>query len=305
MTTALTPAQRAFTILSFLAVAGLTAGAFVLSYDDLRLLAETGLNGRNADRFGRYYPVVYDGLIATTMLALFAVRRAPWWTRWIRWVLLYALIGGAIAASVQNVVKGFAAIDGTALDAGVASAPWVAALLATWLWLSMFRQVRSSRLVRRGREESSAPDAEPKPDFSLDGITPAEPMRLPTAADFPNPYLDAYPNPVPQQVEGTDEYESPRYDPKDEEPYEDDTEPSGPPPLPLPVEPEPVRAQPAAARPPSALPTDVKLVGRPAQADTPPDTPRPDLDEWAAYGGDEWDPPSGTLRSGPTPPEKG
>ncbi|GAB2819349.1 hypothetical protein GCM10022221_16490 [Actinocorallia aurea] len=294
MTTALTPAQRAFTILSFLAVAGLTAGAFVLSYDDLRLLAETGLNGENAERFGAYYPMVYDGLIATTMLALFTARHAPWWARWIRWILLYALIGGAIAASVQNVLKGFAAIDGTALEAGVASAPWIAALLATWLWLSMFRHVRAGRRSRKAPQTPPDPEPAPQPDFSLDGITPAQPMRLPTAADFPNPYLDAYPHPVAGQAEPIEMAEQiEQYDEPEDEP-----EPSGPPPLPLPVAAEPVR-------PPSALPTDVKLVGRPAKTDTPPEGARTDLDEWAAYGGDDWDPPSGTLRSGPTPPEKG
>ncbi|ROO90239.1 hypothetical protein EDD29_7961 [Actinocorallia herbida] len=300
MTTALTPAHRAFTILSFIAVAGLTAGAFILSYDDLRLLAETGLSGRNVERFGRYYPLVYDGLIATAILALFTARRAPWWTRWIRWILLYALVGGAIAASIQNVVKGFAAIDGTALDAGVASAPWVAALLATWLWLSMFRQVRAVRRTRKTPNGSPEPEPVPQPDFSLDGITPAEPMRLPTAADFPNPYLDAYPHPVPPPgpAPAIEQVEAP-----DHEDAEDDQEPPSPPPLPLPVAAEPVR-------PPASLPTDVKLVGRPAKSDasrdeSEPEGPRPDLDEWAAYGGDEWDPPSGTLRSGPTPPGQG
>ncbi len=350
MTSAPSRSQRVFTVLAFLAVAGLTAGAFVLSYEDLRLLALAGLKGDDAERFARYYPAVYDGLVAIALLAVFVARHSPWWVRWMRWLVLVALAGGAAAASVQNALKGFGPIEGTALDAGVASAPWVAALLAIWLWMSMFRQIRdgAQRRTRRSRKHTPAharsADGVPEPVTTVAEERhelQTDPLPLPTAADFPNPYRDLVPaEPVDPVVEadpgenvweptaGTsspwpyiDRDDEPREEPRDDEP--------GPP---RPVLPEPVR-------PPVSLPTDVKLVGRtdgPARDEAPEDpeeagsaedpedaeekpvsTTRPDLpmqgspgreqdegaaEDWATYS-PERHPPSGGFRSGPLPPK--
>ncbi|GAB3652197.1 hypothetical protein GCM10027589_09490 [Actinocorallia lasiicapitis] len=158
---ALSPAtdrySRFLTVVAFLAVAALTAGAFVLSYQDLLELARAGMDGRTV-RFDWIYPAMYDGLVVTGLLAVFVARNARWFTRALRWVLLVALIGGAITISVQRSVKGFDAISGDGLDAGVASAPWVAALLAIWLWMSMFRQLRQAAQYRAaGRRKRRQP----------------------------------------------------------------------------------------------------------------------------------------------------
>lgn len=343
MTPAPSRSQRAFTVVGFLAVAALTAGAFVLSYDALRLLALAGLEGRNADRFGRYYPVVYDGLVAVALLAVFVARHSPWWVRWVRWLVLFALVAGGIWASVQHAVRGFGPIEGTALEAGVASAPWVAALLAIWLWMSMFRQLRPDapqRHRRPGRRRASRArrtEEAPVPVPALTEERPEEdrpehqtdPLPLPAFDQIPEPYREAAAGPAPEE---------PR-----REPALDSEEPAAPEPDDGPWDspwPDGVRAEerdertdgpdegedekPAEpARPPLILPTDVKLVGRreePAQeekspadpsATTQPDFPVPGRRAQHDPAGDddwaaysaEYDPPSGVFRSGPVPPE--
>lgn len=273
--------QRALTVVGFLAAAGLTAGAFVLSYDALRLLALAGLNGDNADRFGRYYPVVYDGLVAFALLAVFVARDSAWWVRWTRWLVLLALVAGGIAASVQHALWGFASIEGTALEAGVASGPWVAALLAIWLWMSMIRQLRDGAAQRRtgrrasGRHRPSRTvKAGDRPGRNDDapalipglvverpaGDRPEEPVEdrperqtdplpLPTAEDLPEEYrepAEPEPDPGPWDTPWPDGAR----DAHEAEPP-DDEEPPAPP------------------RPPLSLPTDVKLVGRKEEAPEP------------------------------------
>ncbi|WP_106397347.1 MFS transporter [Actinocorallia populi] len=328
--------QRAFTVIGFLAAAGLTAGAFVLSYDALRLLALAGLEGGNADRFGRYYPVVYDGLVAVALLAVFVARHSPWWVRWVRWLVLLALVAGGIAASVQHALDGFEPVRGTALEAGVASAPWVAALLAIWLWVSMFRQLRDGAQRRAGRRSGRhRPSSTRKADDTPEPIPgPAaenrdedrpeqqtDPLPLPTAEDLPEAYREpAEPEPEPDPGPW-------------DTPWPDGAREARQ------ALPEPPEEEERPVRPSPTLPTDVKLVGRPEKKPAPePDEPdeeapaattvpefplpgRPEpeearaqedgtedgeetLEDWATYS-PERNPPSGTLRSGPVPPEKG
>ncbi len=326
--------QRALTVIGFLAAAGLTAGAFVLSYDALRLLALAGLEGDNADRFGRYYPMVYDGLVAFALLAVFVARDSAWWVRWTRWLVLLVLVAGGIAASVQHALRGFEPIRGTALEAGVASAPWVAALLAIWLWMSMIRQLREGVAQRRtgrrvsGRHRPSRPRKTDDAPALIPGLAderpadagpeePAEdrperqtdPLPLPTAEDLPEEYREpAEPEPEPDPVPWDTPWPDGAREAHEPEPVVVEEEPPAPP------------------RPPLSLPTDVKLVGRAEKKPEPdedvlasttmPDFPVPEgrepeeerreeepSEDWATYS-PERNPPSGSFRSGPLPPGK-
>jgi hypothetical protein len=307
--------NRLFPVLAGLAVAALTCAAFALSYEDLRQLALAGLDGRLARRFAPAYPAVYGGLVVTVLLALFVARNSRWWVRWPRWLLLYALVAGAIAASVQRGLKGYEPLDDTWVTAGVASAPWVAALIAVWLWMSMFKQLKANgngllRPTSRRQKALKHKPAHARTD-PADMIPGFSPIALPPVAEK-----------APAVDEAAEEQEP---EPEPAQEYK----------IVLQKEPEPVR-------PPSSLPTDVMLVGRPKQpiekvsettqpdfipvvaeapdvpetADTPdaPEAPEDEVveraedpdagtDDWAAYA-PEWNPPSSSIRSGPTPPSE-
>jgi hypothetical protein len=195
----ITPAQysktqrRFLTTLGGLGVAALAAGTFVLSYDDLRLLA---LRGGAARHWAFLYPWMLDGLVVVIILAILTARRSGWFTRTIRWLLLVLLIGGAGAAGVQRAVKGYAVLPDTPVNVGVAVAPWAILIIAVWLWVSMIKQVlslraRRSRLSRR--EAAGAVEgvvegtAEPVPAALADqsiipGLGPGDTRRLPLAS---------------------------------------------------------------------------------------------------------------------------
>ncbi|MEO5876677.1 MAG: DUF2637 domain-containing protein [Streptosporangiaceae bacterium] len=317
--------NRLFPVLAGLAVAALTCAAFALSYEDLRQLALAGLEGKRARRYAPAYPAVYDGLVVTVLLAVFVARDSRWWVRWTRWLLLLVLIAGAVAASVQRAVKGYGPLDDTWIMAGVASAPWVAALIAIWLWMSMVKQIKSNgsvirqtsrrRLSRRRPAHARTDPSELVPGFSPAALPPApagreeqeyEIVLQPEEKTEPLPQLDLEPEPEPES--------------------EPESEPGS--------EPETGPAPPEPVRPPSSLPTDVMLVGRPArpveriesaepqkisettQPDIPmvvadaggasaerAEDPEAGSDDWAAYA-PEWNPPSRSIRSGPTPPSE-
>ncbi|MEV5708243.1 DUF2637 domain-containing protein [Actinoallomurus sp. NPDC052274] len=152
------PAQRRLlTAAGGLGVAALAGATFVLSYDDLRALALRG--GAARDR-AFLYPGMVDGLVVVVILSILIARRAPWWARAVRWLLLLALIVGAGAAGVERAVRGYGGLSHAWLSGGVAAAPWVILAVAVWLWLSMIKQ-----LVRTRRRDPAAPAApEPSPD---------------------------------------------------------------------------------------------------------------------------------------------
>lgn len=147
----LTPAQYSkaqrwlLTTLGGLGVAALAAGTFVLSYDDLRLLA---LRGGAAHHWAFLYPWMLDGLVVVIILAILTARRSNWSSRTIRWLLLVLLIGGAGAAGVQRAVKGYATLPDTPVNVGVAVAPWAILIIAVWLWVSMFKHLLGLRARR-------------------------------------------------------------------------------------------------------------------------------------------------------------
>ncbi|MFB9836822.1 DUF2637 domain-containing protein, partial [Actinoallomurus acaciae] len=161
----ITPAQyskaqrRLLTTLGGLGVAALAAGTFVLSYDDLRLLA---LRGGAARRWAFLYPGMLDGLVVVIILAILSARRSGWFSRAVRWLLLVILIAGAGAAGIQRAVKGYAVLSDTPVDVGVAVAPWAILILAIWLWIAMIKQVLSLR-TRRSRRGDPAEPAAPGP----------------------------------------------------------------------------------------------------------------------------------------------
>lgn len=152
----LTPVQyskaqrRLMTTLGGLGVAALAAGTFVLSYDDLRMLA---LRGGAARHWAFLYPGMLDGLVVVIILAILTARRSGWFSRALRWLLLVALIAGAGAASIQRAVKGYAALPDTWVNVGVAVAPWAILIIAVWLWVAMIKQMLSLR-TRRARSRS-------------------------------------------------------------------------------------------------------------------------------------------------------
>jgi Protein of unknown function (DUF2637) len=181
-------AQRRFlSTLGGLGVLALAAGTFVLSYDDLRLLA---LRGGAARRWAYLYPGMLDGLVVVIILAIFTARRSGWFARSVRWLLLVILIVGAGAASVQRAVKGYAALPDTWVNVGVAVAPWTILIIAVWLWISMIKQMLGLRKRRRRGSgdalESGVPagPVEPVPATVVDkaiipGFEPAETKPLP------------------------------------------------------------------------------------------------------------------------------
>ncbi|MFG2089168.1 DUF2637 domain-containing protein [Spirillospora sp. NPDC048824] len=134
--------RRLLTALAGLIVAALAGGAFALTYDVLRELALAGRAGR---RWAPLYPAMADTLTAMTILSLVITRNARWWTRLLRWALLLLLVSGGAALSVQRSVWGFSSLPEDAVRAGVAVAPHVMLVIAVWLWLTMFKQIRVAR----------------------------------------------------------------------------------------------------------------------------------------------------------------
>jgi hypothetical protein len=151
----LTPAQysktqhRLLTTLGGLGVAALAAATFVLSYDDLRLLA---IRGGAAHKRAFLYPGMIDGLVVVVVLAILTARRSGWFTRAVRWLLLLILVAGAGAAGVDRALRGYSSLSHTWLKGGVAAAPWVILVIAVWLWVSMIKQM----LARRRRRSSAS-----------------------------------------------------------------------------------------------------------------------------------------------------
>ncbi|TDC61610.1 DUF2637 domain-containing protein, partial [Actinomadura sp. GC306] len=172
-----TPVQRRLlTALAGLIVAALAGGAFTLTYDALRELA---LAGRAGERWAPLYPVMADTLTVLTILSLVITRNARWWTRLLRWGLLLLLVAGGAALSVQYSVWGYGALPEDAVRAGVAVAPHVMLVIAVWLWLTMFKQIR---VARPGAEEITPPDLQRGHVKVLEPATP-EPLALEAPAE--------------------------------------------------------------------------------------------------------------------------
>ncbi|TMQ91246.1 DUF2637 domain-containing protein [Actinomadura soli] len=329
--------RRLLTALAGLIVAALAGAAYALSYDVLRDLARYG---GVSERWAPLYPAIADTLTAMTILSLVITRNARWWTRLLRWTLLLLLLAGGAAVSVQDSVWGMSELPRDSVRAGVAVAPHIMLVLAVWLWLTMFKQIRVSRPVaeeaapvdQRGHVkvlEPAAPEplaleapaepARPQPESPFDFLDDTEPL-IPFAPEEPA---------ADQDVEDDD---AGRPAPSLSPGLSLSSEPG------LPSEPPPLDTLPEARPPadpvvsaPALLPTDVELVrtrdrpdaqDRPVASTTRPDivmpaAHAPDADEDDAQPADRAEdpdaddgpaakdvnpPPSSNFRSGPTPP---
>jgi Protein of unknown function (DUF2637) len=231
-------AQRRLLIsASGICLAGLVAGAFVLSYDGLRALA---LKGGAHTRYAPLYPAMVDGLVVVVILSLLMARRAHWWTRVLRWSLLVLLVVGAGSLAVQRSVRGYQKLPHAWVSAGVAAGPWIILLIAAWLWLTMVSQVRAPRRVAEvdcaivpglagtepgiepGTEPITEPDTEPGDEPAEQ---PAEPGRheAPAWTRRPPPPPDVKLVGRPVALSDTDPDGIPTIDPapEDDEPPED------------------------------------------------------------------------------------
>ncbi|NKZ06122.1 DUF2637 domain-containing protein [Actinomadura latina] len=290
--------RRLLTALAGLLVAALAAGAYVLTYDVLRELA---LAGRVSRRWAPLYPAMADTLVAMTIMSLVVTRNARWWTRLLRWTLLLVLVAGGAAASVQHSVRGYAPLPDDAVRAGVAVAPHVMLVIAIWLWLTMFKQIR---VVRPAAEET------PPVETQRGHVKVLEPAAPPPLAL--EPPADAEPL-VPFEPETADEEplipfppEPPAaHEPPEHEPAERESAAQRPAAHEM-SDPEPVPAQPAvqvpaARRPAADIPDEDEPAGNEPAGDKPAvnepagDEPHAREEfEVAGYGGG--------LSSEPAPP---
>ncbi|MGI5166891.1 hypothetical protein ACQEU3_21310 [Spirillospora sp. CA-253888] len=367
-----TAQRRLLTAVTGLIVLVLAAGAAAASYDALR---DAAVAGGVARRWSPAYPLMADALVVIVVLALIVARHARWWSRAVRWTLLAALLAGGAALGVQHAVWGFGSLPDDRVRAGVAVAPHAMLILAVWLWLTMFKQLRAPRPRpalgharepgAEGAERAAAPEAAPVHD--AEAVTERVPLPVagpgkdsaaeraqerverPDASQERDAKPDLTTEPIQHAAEPSvngstapDAEDAPQRDRKRSRADDaDDT--------------VPVKAVEADDPPPALLPGDVELVHRRPAAQTGPvmpdtdddlDAPAVDRAEDPDAGDDgesesrgrhrlrrrsrsverdpsasevtdpngfappadddlpiwDWNPPSGTFRSSPTPP---
>jgi hypothetical protein len=267
--------RRLPTVAAGLAVAVLAGGAFASTYD---LLREFALAGRADDRWAPAYPVMVDALVVIVFLSLLVARDAPWWSRWLRGALLLALIAGTAAIAVQHALWGFGSLPETPHRTGVAVAPHAMLVLAIWLWY---------RMIKRFRPRTRPAAAEPTPK-EPEPTDPTEPIEAVAAEPAPEPPSPAPPALLPTDIEVARDLGGEGAAPSD----------SG-------------SGRPASTtRPDMIMP--ISLDKEPdAATERKPDDDDPDATDpnGVPQANDEdfpiwnWDPPSSTYRSSPTPPE--
>lgn len=181
--------RRLLTALAGLVVVALAGGAYVLAYDALRELA---LAGGVSRRWAPLYPVMADTLVAMTILSLVVTRNARWWTRLLRWTLLLVLIAGGAAISVQRSVRGLSSVPDDPVRVGVAVAPHVMLVIAIWLWLTMFKQIR---VARPAAEEAAPPETQRGHVKVLERAAPPLALEPPAEPEEPEEPEDLIPFP--------------------------------------------------------------------------------------------------------------
>ncbi|MFE3455246.1 DUF2637 domain-containing protein [Nonomuraea sp. NPDC059194] len=188
--------------LAGLAVAGLTATACVLSFDDLRALAVVGT--ARAD-LAYLYPAAFDALLAVALISVLLLRSGRLLVRLQAAVVLVLLIAAAATVNVLVTTNGIARLPVDAVAVGVAVAPWVMLTVALWLWLVMIKHVQA----RRGPDEPAEGTAErdivpfrgPREAPPLVGTAEQEPEPTPVIGPTPAPETPPVPPiPVSQRV---------------------------------------------------------------------------------------------------------
>ncbi|MER7130527.1 DUF2637 domain-containing protein [Streptosporangium saharense] len=222
-------------------VAALAAAACVLSFEDLRALAITG---EAPAGLAYLYPAVFDALLAVALISVLLLRGARWPIRLQAGAVLTLLLAGAVAAETATAVR--ATVDVRRAAVVVAVFPWVALLLALWLWLLLINHAAARRAAANTAAAGRTNDIVPFPEGDL-----------PTAE---------YPVPVarPAHREHAGRHEEPVH----HQPSEVVLDPQAAPPL----DPAPRHAPPAT---PVTAPASEPVVGPTAAPETPEVTELP------------------------------
>lgn len=146
---------------AWLAAAGvlvLLAAAFVLSYDAFVAMARSG---GVTDRLVRFYPVVFDAVLVVALAAIFVLRSARFYVRWLTWLAMLGIL--AVCAAAGAVHAADVELPQQPLAAAVATLPFVMLVLAFRLWLTMLRHIRRQGARRRAgiaADSAAIPDEE-------------------------------------------------------------------------------------------------------------------------------------------------
>ncbi|WP_431902809.1 hypothetical protein [Nonomuraea sp. bgisy101] len=193
-----------------LAVAGLTAAACALSFDDLRALA---VLGRARADLAFLYPAAFDALLAVALISVLLLRAGRFLVRAQAAVVLVLLIAAAATVNVLVTTNGAARLPADAVAVGVAVAPWVMLGVALWLWLVMIKQVQARReqadAVEGTAERDIVPFRGPREAPPLtDAAAEPEPEE-PTPVVGPTPAPETPPVPATPARETTPALETP------------------------------------------------------------------------------------------------
>lgn len=124
----------------------LTAAAFVLSYDGLRA---TALAGGVRPSLAFLYPLIFDGFLVVAFAAALVLRSARLRATWYPWTLIVVLLAAGGGANVLHALGRESLLPPEPTKVVVAAVPLVALGLAFPLWLMMSAYVRGARRLRR------------------------------------------------------------------------------------------------------------------------------------------------------------
>ncbi|NAS25430.1 DUF2637 domain-containing protein [Herbidospora sp. NEAU-GS84] len=130
--------SRVAVIVASLAVAVLAGAACVLSFDDLRALA---LQGQADPEFAYLYPAGFDALLVVALLAVPVVRPGRLVIRLQAALILILLLVAAAAADVAMASGVVLAVRPAAVV--VALVPWIMLVVALWLLLLIVRYAQT------------------------------------------------------------------------------------------------------------------------------------------------------------------
>ncbi|MFF5211620.1 hypothetical protein [Streptosporangium sp. NPDC000396] len=194
--------RRAGIALTGVGVAGLTAAACVLSFEDLRGLAVTG---EAAPGLAYLYPAAFDALFTVALVGVMLLRGGRWPARLQAGVILALLFVAAAAAEVATAVR--ATVDVRQAAVVVAVAPWVMLAVALWLWLLLIKHAATRRAAADARQagrdhdivpfpDAEPPTAEPLAAEPLAAEPPAQPTRSAQPVQPPRPVEPVHHSPV-------------------------------------------------------------------------------------------------------------